>query len=173
MARDLSGMHFGRLAVIEKSEKRASNGSIVWKCRCSCGKEVAVSSPSLLNKQTTSCGCYAKEMSSKANTGRMVTKVHPSLHPTIKDIYWAAGIYEGEGHCNFSSGTQRLAVTQKDPWILLRLQSLFGGTIGSHKDRSINTWTLNGVRARGLLMTLYSLLSPRRQEQVRMALGGK
>lgn len=35
-ARNLIGERFGRLTVIEKTDKR-KNGSIVWKCQCDCG----------------------------------------------------------------------------------------------------------------------------------------
>ena len=45
---DLQGMRFGRLFVVEKNGK-AKNGSIIWKCRCDCGKETMVTSCNLIH----------------------------------------------------------------------------------------------------------------------------
>lgn len=36
---DLTGQQFGELTVIEDSGKRANDGSILWRCKCSCGNE--------------------------------------------------------------------------------------------------------------------------------------
>jgi len=88
----------------------------------------------------------------------------PTVKPTLLDIVWAAGIYEGEGSCNH----YRLYVGQKDRWILDKLRNLFGGSVSCQLCKSgIYNWTLSGARGRGLAMTIYSFLSPRRKEQVR------
>jgi hypothetical protein len=70
----------------------------------------------------------------------------PTKHPTLNNIYWAAGIYEGEGTCQSTRNCVGVHITQKDPWILHELQSL---------------------RARGFLYTIFPLLSPRRKEQAK------
>lgn len=36
---NLIGQHFGELTVVEDSGKRASDGSIYWRCSCSCGNK--------------------------------------------------------------------------------------------------------------------------------------
>ena len=56
---DLSiiGQKFGRLTVIEKSDKKTSNGGILWKCRCDCGNITYSNSTQLKRGHTTSCGC--------------------------------------------------------------------------------------------------------------------
>lgn len=55
-AHDLTGQIFNYLEVLYFTEKRASNGSIIWKCRClNCGTEIEVSSSHL--KDQISCGC--------------------------------------------------------------------------------------------------------------------
>ena len=61
-ARNLIGERFGRLTVIEKTDKR-KNGSIVWKCQCDCGNICQVSGGSLTRKKRgiKSCGCLKKE----------------------------------------------------------------------------------------------------------------
>lgn len=59
--KDLTGQKFGKLLVLEETNKRADNGSIVWKCKCDCGNIVEVSSKRLINNLNVSCGCFQKE----------------------------------------------------------------------------------------------------------------
>ena len=55
-AKDLTNQKFGRLIALEPTiEHRGSN--IVWKCICSCGNEVKVTTTDLLSGNTQSCGC--------------------------------------------------------------------------------------------------------------------
>jgi HNH endonuclease len=58
---NLKGMKFGRLRVLNETEKRKKDGSIVWLCKCDCGNEVEISRGNLING-TKSCGCLQKEM---------------------------------------------------------------------------------------------------------------
>ncbi len=58
---DLTGQKFGRLTVIEKTDKRKC-GFVVWLCRCDCGNEYEVRSNCLRNGVTRSCGCLYKEV---------------------------------------------------------------------------------------------------------------
>ena len=53
---DLSGKSFGELTVLELTEKRKRR-YCVWRCKCSCGREVEVASEKLLSGNTISCGC--------------------------------------------------------------------------------------------------------------------
>ena len=59
---DLTGQKFGKLIAIEKTDRKSSSRSIVWKCKCDCGKETFVSSSSLRSGNTQSCGCLKKEL---------------------------------------------------------------------------------------------------------------
>jgi hypothetical protein len=81
------------------------------------------------------------------------------------DIAWAAGIYEGEGNARKHRriGSQ-VRISQKDPWILIRLKKMFGGSI-LKTNIGIHVLGLHGARARGFLMTIYKFLSPRRKMQ--------
>lgn len=158
---NLVGKKFGDLNVIEFYDIKDHDTR--WKCRCACGKEVIVVGNYLTSKHTKSCGCLKKKF------GRMKPGGEPAGHPNIKDIYWATGIYEGEGTCSKGNRSVQLFICQKDIWILNKLKTLFGGNIG--KSNHCHQWHIHGARARGFLMTIYCLLSPRRQEQVRKALG--
>lgn len=53
--KDLVGMRFGKLTVIEFAGT-AKSGTM-WKCLCDCGKEHIVSRSNLFNGNVRSCGC--------------------------------------------------------------------------------------------------------------------
>ena len=104
-------------------------------------------------------------------------------HPTIADLHWAAGFLEGEGsfHAYRLKGTgyvviQVTATQAESPEPLLRLHSIFGGGITrnipqrSPRHKKQERWILGGSKAAALMMTLFKLLSPRRQGQIRHAL---
>lgn len=56
IARELVGMTFGRLTVIERSGKN-KHGAAMWRCACSCGGEHIAAGSLLLNGNVRSCGC--------------------------------------------------------------------------------------------------------------------
>lgn len=56
----LVGQRFGRLVVLEYTEKRDSSRNIIWKCVCDCGNICYVSTKKL-GKDTFSCGCLQKD----------------------------------------------------------------------------------------------------------------
>ena len=53
---ELRGQTFGKLTAIEPTLER-QHGNVVWRCRCSCGKEVNVNVNRLKVGGTKSCGC--------------------------------------------------------------------------------------------------------------------
>jgi len=108
--------------------------------------------------------------------GHMSAHLAPTLRVGRDDIIWAAGIFEGDGYSQHSARTEKAGVTQVDAWLPTRLRSLFGGSVRQRKQQKPRwkppyEWTVTGARARGFLQSIYGLLSPRRQEQVRNALG--
>jgi hypothetical protein len=88
--------------------------------------------------------------------------------PSVMDIAWAAGVYEGEGCC---ADQHQVVVTQKDTWLLERFQALFGGRISFIPANNCSRWVVTGMRARGFLMTIFSFLSPKRKMQILSFLG--
>ena len=109
-----------------------------------------------------------------------VTKRVPAARrtPTLLELAWAAGIYEGEGTCTPTRSA--CSISQVDLWLLHRLQEMFGGTIECNRkfnpakpnERPCSRWRLAGARARGFLLTIYSFLSPRRQAAIQLLLQG-
>lgn len=55
--KDLAGMKINKLLVIEDTNKRASNGAVIWKCLCDCGNISYVNSGNLKSGAVKSCGC--------------------------------------------------------------------------------------------------------------------
>lgn len=70
-AKDLSGLKFNRLSVVECVGCTPQRNSI-WKCKCDCGNECRVVGSSLVNGTITSCGCYRRERT--AAMGRKTRK---------------------------------------------------------------------------------------------------
>lgn len=68
--KDLTGMVFGRLTVIQRVKKNttSSDRHSQWLCRCSCGAETLVMSNNLTRGHTQSCGCLQNEQSSQYHT---------------------------------------------------------------------------------------------------------
>ena len=64
---DLTGQTFNYLTVLEKTDKRGADRSIIWKCQCKCGKILEVNGSNLRNGHTKSCGCIKGE-SQKASS---------------------------------------------------------------------------------------------------------
>jgi len=69
--KDISGKRFGRLVVLEPTDKRKQN-NVVWKCLCDCGNYYFVGTSSLNRgkRGTKSCGCL------HSDTAREVGKVN-------------------------------------------------------------------------------------------------
>lgn len=62
---DLTGMRFGRLTVLSRSEDYISphgQKAAKWKCACDCGNETIVMGKDLRAGKTRSCGCLQPEM---------------------------------------------------------------------------------------------------------------
>ena len=89
------------------------------------------------------------------------------------DLYWAAGFLEGEG-CFGAYPIQPLVTAcqvAREP--IDQLQRIFGGTIScarraTQKDQWV--WKVYSRRAAAVMMTLYVLLSPRRQTKIEQIL---
>ena len=99
-------------------------------------------------------------------------------------LYWTAGFLEGEGSFFHSlrvgvkkySGTLTITAPQVQREPLERLTRFFGGRLTLRTRSNVPNaspcfvWVLYGGQAAGLMMTLYPLMSPKRQGQIRTAL---
>lgn len=62
---DLTGQRFGRLTVLERDKNVSSTKGAYWICQCDCGNKKSISSGSLRQGLTKSCGCLNKEIISQ------------------------------------------------------------------------------------------------------------
>lgn len=93
----------------------------------------------------------------------------------IKDIYWIAGILEGEGHFGLSHSENypRISLTMTDEDIVSRVKDIMSPRTLIHRHhrnpldwKPIYELRINSHYAVGWMMTLYSIMSARRKEQI-------
>ena len=68
---DITGRRYGKLTAICPTDQKNAQGSVIWKCRCDCGRETEASVLELNSGNRKSCGCLKEE--SKRN-------LHDRLH---------------------------------------------------------------------------------------------
>jgi len=94
---------------------------------------------------------------------------------TVRNAEWLAGFLDGEGCFYMNRSTARVQIAQKDPWPLLKVQQMIGGRFysvkGSIPGRRYHALFLTGRRAIAVMMTVYSLMSPRRQAKIAEIIG--
>lgn len=94
----------------------------------------------------------------------------------MNEIWWVSGFLEGEGSFSALGGVSpRVTAVQVESEPLEKLVGLFGGTIYPKKPagfgkKPVQYWYLGGPQAIGLMMTVYPLMSPKRQGQIRKVL---
>jgi hypothetical protein len=102
-----------------------------------------------------------------------------SRKPSTPDLHWVAGFIEGEGtFYKNNTNSQGIKVSQVQKQPLEKLLSLLGGSLRKHKastrpsrvSQGSYYWYVGGARARGIMLTLYSLMSPKRKLQIQRAL---
>lgn len=96
----------------------------------------------------------------------------PTAEPTRDDLLFFAGFYDGEGSVQSGKRSCTMQLVQKDPELLYRARSLWGGSIHVN-NRGISSWVMSGDRARRFLIQIYPYLSTRRKTQVENAGGLK
>jgi hypothetical protein len=63
--KNILGNKYGRLTVIE-FDRLVKYKGVFWKCKCDCGTVKIIRSGDLISGNTTSCGCYLKEIIGKS-----------------------------------------------------------------------------------------------------------
>lgn len=88
--KDIVGEVFGRLTVIEPTDQRSKDNSMIWKCKCECGNITLCNTKNLRSGNTKSCGCLHREMVSKKFrkdiTGQHFGKL-TALNPTEERVH--------------------------------------------------------------------------------------
>lgn len=55
--KNLTGYSFNSITVLHSTEERDYKGSVMWMCRCVCGKKFMLSTDSIMHGNYKSCGC--------------------------------------------------------------------------------------------------------------------
>jgi len=74
----LVGQNFGKLKVIEKSERIGKR--VGWFCKCECGNTIKTSGDKLTSGKTKSCGCIKKEWQKEFGKKHGIKPVHGMTH---------------------------------------------------------------------------------------------
>lgn len=79
--KDLSGMNFNKLTVIDRAPDKISKDGrhrTAWNCKCECGEMIVITSDALLSGNQVSCGCYKKKKLSDMTTthGKTNTRLY-------------------------------------------------------------------------------------------------
>lgn len=84
--KDHTGEIFGKLTVIKQLPERASDGTILWECKCDCGNTTIVRASNL--KKTKSCGkCFCGKDLSNQRFGKLVTIKYDHTSSSKKSIW--------------------------------------------------------------------------------------
>ena len=74
---DLTGQRFGKLIVLEATDKKNADGRRIWKCLCDCGNIKYTTCQNLKRGACKSCGCINKEQITAlghANAAQLIGK---------------------------------------------------------------------------------------------------
>lgn len=97
----------------------------------------------------------------------------PTAEPTREDLLFFAGFYEGEGCACPGKGKGKggciVQVPQRDPEMLYKGRSFWGGSVRKINGRECWAWVMSGDRARLFLQAIYPFLSARRKVQIENA----
>ena len=71
---DITGMRSGRLVAVAPTDKRYA-GSVLWRCKCDCGKEKIVPAYKIKTGLIQSCGCARRQKNMADLTGQRFGKL--------------------------------------------------------------------------------------------------
>lgn len=87
---DLTNQTFGQLQVLEDTGRRTKDRNVIWKCQCSCGNIVEISSHTLRQGQI-SCGCNKSKGELKIAQLLMEANIPFETQKTFNDCYFESG----------------------------------------------------------------------------------
>lgn len=154
---DLTGKTYGRLTVVGLSEAKKSK-PLNWRCVCICGKTVCVVGSNLVRGNSTSCGCYSRELATARETKHGETKLYGPKKPSVEyTAYYGAKArcensymemykcYGGRGiEFRFTSFEQFLAEVGRRPSSLHSLDRI---DVNGHYEPGNVRWATKVVQA--------------------------
>jgi len=149
--RDLTTQVFGRLTVVKEVNPHiypSGNKRTQYECVCKCGNTVIAKSNDLVNKTTTSCGCYRKELMAETKTTHGFTKITTKTHPLYS--IWATIKQRCTNENNKSYkdyGGRGISICDEwvnSPDVFISYISDLGWDIKNHKSQEIDRINNNG-----------------------------
>lgn len=137
---DLTGQRFGRLLVLEKTDKRIKRG-IVYKCLCDCGNIYYAISSKLKRGGVKSCGCLFKEkqhFACKQPIHRVWTDINTRCYNKNRNQYY---LYGGRGIkvCDEWLGSNPKGFSSFYDW------AMSNGYKEEYLENGRNKWTLDRI----------------------------
>ncbi len=83
--KQLAGLRFGRLTVLEQAPVKHKNNRAMWRAKCDCGGEIVTSTQCLTRGNTRSCGCLLVERKTTVAALELIhsMRVDEVLIPTL------------------------------------------------------------------------------------------
>ena len=78
MNKSIVGQKFGRLTVVEKTDKRLRK-EFLYECMCVCGEKTFQTAHALRNGHVRSCGCLHREQISEVSKKQIVNGTKPKM----------------------------------------------------------------------------------------------
>lgn len=100
-SKDLTGRVFGHLKAVRVTDRRSAS-SRIWECDCSCGKTAFVSSNSLVQGATQSCGHFysdGEEFGTKVSA--LDTKLYRNNTSGRKGVTWSKDKFKWQAQIMF------------------------------------------------------------------------
>lgn len=119
LSKDLLGQRFGRLLVIDKTDKK-TGGHRLWMCRCDCGREKLVQARFMIEGSAVSCGCYGREQQIKAMRARSrgITSILRLARGQKLSTQWREDVFRRDNFtcrdCGVRSGCGKTVVLNAD-----------------------------------------------------------
>ena len=84
---NLKGFRVGRLTAIEPTAQRASDGGVIWRCRCDCGNDHCVKAADLKSGHVFSCGCLPRDLCREIGKNGTRRKTHGGTNTRLYRIW--------------------------------------------------------------------------------------
>lgn len=84
---NLKGFRVGRLTAIEPTAQRASDGGVIWRCRCDCGNDHCVKTADLKSGHVLSCGCLPRDLCREIGKNGTRRKTHGGTNTRLYRIW--------------------------------------------------------------------------------------
>lgn len=149
---DLTGKRFGRLIVLKRADDYFTKSGIKikrWVCVCDCGSEKVVRQNELQSGQTTSCGCYHKEIVSNLNKKHGLSNKCGRLYPLWKSIKYRCYCKACTAYKNYGERGISMCDEWKNDFVSFYEWAIKNGYKEEKTDKGVNILTIDRIDVNG------------------------